>query len=195
LGVVFYQEFPFHPFIEIKMTEPEKLQYPIGRFQAPEIYSEALLNEYKNSIATLPKRLEEAVKDLSLLQLETPYREGGWNVREVVHHLADSHMNSLIRFKLTLTEELPVIKPYIEQKWALLADSQLPIEISIQLLSGIHLKLSKLIDSLLPQELNREYYHPQYEKNFKLQEAIALYAWHGNHHLAHITTLKARIGW
>lgn len=175
------------------MNDLEKLQYPIGRFEAPQFYSEELLNDYKERIASLPDRLNAEVNTLNAKQLETTYRDGGWNIRQVVHHLADSHMNCLIRIKLTLTEDRPLIKPYIEQKWAELPDSKLPIEVSLELLKGIHLKLHVLMSAFRPEDLNKEYLHPQYEKSFSLQEAMALYAWHGKHHLAHIIAAKKRM--
>ncbi len=175
--------------------EIEKLKYPIGKFTPPENYSSEFLKECTNSVAGFPQRLISEVEHLNEEQLNTAYREEGWTVRQVVHHCADSHMNSLIRFKLTLTENKPTIKPYIEQYWAELEDSKLPIASSLQILLGVHHKLFVLIESLAHEDLNKEYIHPQYGKNFTLKEAIALYAWHGNHHLAHITELKKRKGW
>jgi hypothetical protein len=169
--------------------ELENLKYPIGNFESTETLNLALVQSCISEIESLPAKLKKEVEHFSDAQLDTPYRPGGWTIRQVVHHLADSHMNSLIRFKLALTEDNPVIKPYLEDKWAELADSKLPVNISLQLLEGLHIRLFTLLKSLSPEELNRTYIHPESKKQWRLYDVIGLYAWHGNHHLAHITSL------
>jgi hypothetical protein len=173
----------------------EQLQYPIGRCEYPEIYTQSMLDKMMLDIETFPKRLELEVQNLNEAQLQTTYRDGGWTVNQVIHHCADSHMNAVLRIKLALTEDNPTIKPYIESLWAECADYSLPFNNSITLLFCIHEKLIKLIRSLSEEELNRTYYHAQYERLFKIKDVICLYAWHGNHHLAHITSLKTRMSW
>ncbi len=174
----------------------EDLRFPIGRFVSPDKITSENVHSYLNDITTLPQRLREEVHHLIDEQLDTPYREGGWTVRQVVHHLADSHMNSLIRFKLALTEEHPTIKPYFEERWAELEDSKtMPIEPALKMLEGIHARWVFLIQKAEPALLQRTFVHPQHGKVFRLDENLALYAWHGNHHLAHIKALKKRKGW
>lgn len=174
----------------------EELKFPIGQFRKSLSIKAAFLNRCRKDIATFPTRLQKEVKHLSAEQLDTPYRPEGWTIRQVVHHCADSHMNSLIRFKLTLTEDKPSIKPYFEDRWAELSDSKnMPIEPSIKILEGVHERWVMILNNLLPEDLHRIYIHPEYGKEFALDEAICLYAWHCNHHLAHITTLKATKGW
>ncbi len=146
-------------------------------------------------IETFPKRLELSVQHLLEFQLQTPYREGGWTVNQVIHHCADSHMNFLLRLKLALSEENPAIKPYKEALWAEMPDYELPFNNSITLLYCIHHKLLKILSALNEEQLERTYYHPEYERSFRIKELICLYAWHGNHHLAHITSLKERMNW
>lgn len=128
-------------------------------------------------------------------QLDTAYRPGGWTVGQVVHHLADSHMNSLIRLKLTLTEDMPTIKPFEEDLWAHLADMAMPIAPALDIIKGLHQKLPLLVRALSPDQWQRRYYHPGYRKEVPLYEFISLYAWHGDHHLAHITSLRERENW
>jgi len=169
------------------MKTEEQLKYPIGEFQAPASYTTADLREWINEIKTLPGRLRRAVIGLTDQQLNTTYRPGGWTLKQVVHHMADSHMNSLVRFKLALTEENPTIKPYEEAEWALLPDYRLPVESSLKMLEGIHQHMVVLFESFTENECNRTYHHPATGDNVPLKKAIALYAWHGNHHLAQIT--------
>ncbi|HMQ07894.1 MAG TPA: putative metal-dependent hydrolase [Saprospiraceae bacterium] len=174
----------------------ENLKFPIGRFVSPGHITTENVQSYLKDISTFPQRLREEVHPLTDAQLDTPYREGGWTVRQVVHHLADSHMNSLMRFKLALTEENPTIKPYFEERWAELADSkQMPIEPALKMLEGIHARWAFLIQHVKPALLQSTFVHPQHGKVFRLDENLGLYAWHGNHHLAHITALKIREGW
>lgn len=180
------------------MTEQDfdNLRFPIGPFVKPATLNAEVINDFIRDIQTFPERLRIEVENLSDEQLDTPYRPEGWTIRQVVHHCADSHMNSLIRFKLALTEDAPVIKPYFEDRWAALPDSKnLPPEPSLQLLSGLHARWVVLLKSLGPADMEKVYIHPEQGKEFRLDEAIAIYAWHCNHHLAHITDLKQRKGW
>ncbi|MDB5272915.1 MAG: hypothetical protein JWO58_1282 [Chitinophagaceae bacterium] len=171
-------------------------KFPIGEFHAPAILTSDLLNGYIHDISSFPLRLKEAVAGLSDQQLDTPYRPDGWTIRQVVHHCADSHMNSLIRFKLALTEDQPTIKPYYEERWAELADSKkLDISPSLLLLEGLHRRWTVLLNALTKEELSRTFVHPEHGKIFRLDENIGVYAWHCNHHLAHITTLKKSKDW
>lgn len=172
----------------------EELKYPIGKEQIPKDPSDEEINNWIDQIETLPEILEEAVTGLSDKQLDTPYRKNGWTIRQVVHHIADSHINGYTRIKLALTEEKPTIKPYQQERWAVLSDSSLPIEASLKLIQGLHQRWSYLLKSLDKNQLNRELYHPE-SGAVILKHLIGHYAWHGNHHLAHITTLKKRKNW
>lgn len=177
-------------------NELDALRFPIGRFIVPESYTEQQLTSCISIISHFPNRLTTEVMDLLVPQLDTQYRPEGWTVRQVIHHCADSHVNAFIRFKLTLTEENPTIRPYFEERWAELADCKtMPIEASLQILQGVHTRWVILLDALSETDLLRTYTHPQYGRIYTLQEAIALYAWHCEHHLAHITHLKARMNW
>lgn len=173
----------------------EELQYPIGKCQYPVHYTDAALRSMLLDIETFPARLEHAVQTLDEFQLQTPYRPGGWTISQVVHHCADSHMNCVLRIKFALTEDAPNIKPYKEDRWALCADYKLPFNNSITLLYAIHRKILALVKELTPIELERTYFHDEYKRTFTIKDVICLYAWHGNHHLAHITSLKERMKW
>ncbi len=176
--------------------ELEKLRFPIGKFIAPPTLDEQVLNLFIKDIESFPERLKKETIHLSDEQLNTPYRPQGWTIRQVVHHCADSHMNSLIRFKLALTEEKPTIKPYWEDRWAELADSKtMPIEPSLMLLQGLHQRWTVLLRSLGENDLHKSFIHPEHGKEFRLDANIGVYAWHCNHHLAHITELKKRKEW
>ena len=173
----------------------EKLKYPIGRYQVERNIDKAAIRNWIKEIEMLPQRLSEAVKGLSEKQLQTPYRPDGWTVQQVVHHIADSHMNAYIRFKLALTENNPLIKPYDEKLWAELPDSNLTdINVSLELINALHKRWTTLLRQLDEKELNKEFLHPESGMK-KLKESISHYAWHGNHHLAHITSLKQRMNW
>ncbi len=169
-------------------------RFPIGKFRR----AEANLTDHESAIATiaaLPENLRAAVDGLSDAQLDTPYREGGWTVRQLVHHLADSHMNSYVRMRLALTEDWPTIKPYDEKLWAQLSDaSAAPVENSLALLTGMHQRWVLLLRSLTDEQWQRGYVHPDNGRQ-TLAEAAALYAWHSRHHVAHITELRKRRGW
>jgi uncharacterized damage-inducible protein DinB len=170
------------------------LRYPVGPFKIDGNITDELIRQWIVEIEQAPRLLREAVKDLQDEQLDTPYRPGGWTVRQVVHHLPDSHLNSYIRLKLALTEEKPVIKPYKEDKWAELPDSELPIEVSLQLMESLHSRWVRILNTLSPSDLEKTFYHPESGEN-SIAIMIALYAWHSRHHIAHITTLREREGW
>ncbi len=146
-------------------------------------------------LKAFPGYLNTTVQSLSQPQLNTPYRPGGWTVNQLVHHLADSHMNAYSRFKLALTEESPTIKPYFEAKWADLPDSELPMEISLQLIKGIHLRWVTILAHLTPDKFERNYYHPESQEYISLKKACMMYEWHSKHHLAHIQHLIIRESW
>ena len=169
--------------------ELEQLRFPIGRYIKNDVYSEEELAKHIEDIALLPERLKSAVDGLNDEQLDTAYRPGGWTIRQVVHHIADSHMNSIIRFKLSLSEEKPTIKPYMEAKWAEQIDHSMPIKPSMQIIEGVHARLAVLLRGMNKEDLKKTYMHPEYNQEFSLDQAIAQYGWHSNHHLAHISNL------
>jgi len=166
------------------MSDP---RFPIGRFSYPKAVSAGEREAFLSRLASTPARMRSAVAGLTPAQLDTPYRVGGWTVRQVVHHLPDSHMNSYVRFKLALTENEPTIKPYDEAAWAMLGDSQTtPIETSLQLLESLHARWVTLLRGLTDAQWNRSMRHPE-NGLLRLDQVLALYAWHGDHHIAHIT--------
>lgn len=172
------------------------LRYPIGPF---EWKGSATADDRRRSIEAIehaPSALRAALTGLSAEQLDTPYRPGGWTVRQVAHHVPESHMNAYIRFKLALTEDQPTIKPYNESLWSATADVGLtPIETSLALLDALHQRWVILLRSLAPSDFARTFTHPEYGKTYALDWALAMYAWHGAHHTAHITALRERMGW
>jgi len=172
------------------------LRYPIGKFEWPEPAGAAGLAQAIADIEAAPSLLGKAVEGLSGAQLDTPYRPEGWTVRQVVHHVADSHLNSYTRFRLALTEDEPTIKPYDEKLWARLPDAATaPIEPSLALLEGLHRRWALLLGSFTGPEWGRTFRHPEVGKAIRLDAAALLYAWHGRHHTAHITSLRRREGW
>lgn len=174
----------------------ESVRYPIGRFEEADSYSSADLAELLQRFALAPRRLRVALRDLSSSQLDTVYRADGWTARQVVHHLADSAVNGNLRFRWALTEEEPTIKPYDENAWARLEDaSDGPIEPSIQLFEGVSGRLASLLASLSTRDWSRRFYHPESKRHWRLDATLALYAWHHEHHVAHISSLRARAGW
>jgi hypothetical protein len=173
----------------------EDLQYPVGKFAWEGSASKEQLQQWIDEIAAAPALLRAAVEGLSPQQIETPYRPGGWTVRQVVHHLPDSHLNSYVRFRLALTEQEPTIKPYDQQSWAELPDSRTaPIEVSLALLESLHERWILLLRSLTPADWKRTFRHPELGL-VNLERTAALYAWHGRHHVAHIASLRQRMGW
>jgi len=173
----------------------EKLKYPIGRYQVEDKIDKAAIDKFIKEIELLPERLADAVRGLNLQQLQTQYRPDGWTIQQVVNHIADSHLNAYIRFKLALTETKPIVKPYDEKLWAELPDAKLiDINVSIAFIDSLHKRWVVLLKQLKAKELDKEFLHP--ESGMKnLKETLCLYAWHSNHHLAHITSLKQRMNW
>lgn len=175
----------------------DDLRFPIGKFKFP---TNALSTEQRTEmigeIERAPAALRSAIAGLAEGQLEAPYRDGGWTVRQLVHHLPDSHMNAYVRFKLALTEDEPTIKPYAEDRWAGLADSRsTPLEVSLTLLESLHRRWVVLLRSLNSEDWKRSFRHPAYKEPVSLEGNLALYAWHGKHHVTHITALRNRMGW
>ncbi len=174
----------------------DELRYPIGQSQIPATTTPEQCAQWIRDIASLPENLRDAVENLTPDQLATPYRPGGWTVAQLVHHVADSHMNCYIRFKLALTEDHPTIKPYNEADWANLPDSgTTPIAGSLALLDALHVRWTNLLRSLSEAQLRRQFYHPENKADCRLDQALYLYAWHGRHHTAHVTRLRERMGW
>jgi hypothetical protein len=173
----------------------DDLRYPIGDFRFPASVSAQELAAFIDQIAETPARLRSAIEGLSDSQLDTPYRPGGWTVRQLAHHLPDSHINSYVRFRLALTENEPVIKPYEEARWAELADARaMPVEPSLALLESLHARWVVLLRSLSGSDWKRTFRHPELG-HVSLENNAALYAWHGRHHVAHIAALRERMGW
>jgi uncharacterized damage-inducible protein DinB len=177
------------------MTETPDLRYPIGRFRRPASSGPAERAAFVAAIAEAPARLREAVAGLTPEQLDTPYRPGGWTVRQVVHHVPDSHLNAYVRCKLALTEDEPTIRPYHEERWAELPEARsAPIEISLALLERLHERWVPALLALAPADWERPLVHPESGRQ-TVEQLVALYAWHGRHHVAHVTGLRRREGW
>ena len=174
------------------MTDP---RYPIGEFSFDGSLSEQEKSKHLDHIEQTPVRLRAAVQGLSEKQLDTQYREGGWTVRQVVHHVADSHMNAYVRFKLALTEDEPTIRPYMEKPWAELPEAKSgPVELSLELLESLHKRWILTLRNIKPSEWKRTFRHPEIGV-LNLEKTLALYSWHGRHHVAHVTSLRERMGW
>jgi hypothetical protein len=174
------------------MSDP---RYPIGKFKFDGPPGQAQRNQFIDAIDETPAALRAAIKNLSPEQIETPYRDGGWTVRQVVHHLPESHMNAYIRFKLALTEDEPTVKAYMEDRWADTAEVEsTPLEVSLALLDPLHERWVQLLRRLKPTDWKRSFRHPEIGL-IHLERNLALYAWHGRHHVAHITELRQRMGW
>jgi uncharacterized damage-inducible protein DinB len=174
--------------------EPD-LRYPIGKFEFVSTLTPDQRRAAIEAIAEVPTRLRAAVANLAPAQLDTPYRPGGWSVHQLVHHIADSHMNAVTRFKLALTEEEPMVKGYDENRWAELADTKTPaIEISLALLENLHARWVILLRSLTPEQFPRKFRHAEWGSQ-TVDFLLAQYSWHGKHHIAHITSLRRRQGW
>lgn len=181
------------------MTSPtaaseQDLRYPIGRSDMTTPLAAGVRAQRIDAIAALPAQLRLAVAGLSDVQLDTPYRPGGWTVRQTVHHVADSHMNAFVRFRLGLTEDKPTIKPYDEKAWSELSDMRLPVDVSLRLLDGLHERWVHLLRAQPGSAFERVIFHPE-NGPMTLDAMVSLYAWHGRHHTAHITSLRDRQGW
>ncbi len=174
------------------MTDP---RYPIGKFTFDGTLTTDQKKQYLNDIQQTPAQLRAAVAGLSEQQLNTPYREGGWTVRQLAHHVPDSHMNAYIRFKLALTENEPTIRPYMEDRWAELPESkQEPIEVSLALLDSLHQRWAMVLRNIADADWKRNFRHPEMGL-LSLEKTLALYSWHGRHHVAHVTSLREKMGW
>ena len=174
------------------MSNPEQLSYPIGRFAAQASYSAEDRAQCIKRIEVLPQHVEDLVKTLSSAQLDTTYRDGGWTARQVIHHIADSHMNAYVRFKWTLTEATPTIKAYDEKAWAQTTEIALDPSMSVVLLKALHTRWVALLSNMAATDFDREFYHPDNKKHVKLAQALATYAWHGEHHLGHLRIIAAK---
>ncbi|HWP02916.1 MAG TPA: putative metal-dependent hydrolase [Gemmatimonadaceae bacterium] len=173
----------------------ESVRYPIGPFQPPASYSDDWRREAIERIAAMPNVLRNAVSGLTSQQLDTEYRPGGWTVRQVVHHVADSHLNAYVRFKLALTEDRPTIKPYDQAKWAELADARsAPVEVSLEILDGVHYRWTSLLREMTVSDFGRQYHHPE-TGTHTLDYMLAMYSWHGAHHTEQIVRLRQRMKW
>jgi hypothetical protein len=171
-------------------------RYPIGKFAPVKAMTAELRQQMIETVAATPSHVGDAVRGLTEEQLATPYRTGGWTVRQVVHHLPDSHVNAYVRFKLALTEDNPLVKPYDEAAWASLADSvTTPVETSLCFLDCLHERWVHLLHSMSESDFQRTYRHPDFEGVRTLDQLLAIYAWHGPHHVAHITALRKRMKW
>lgn len=168
----------------------EELRFPIGRFELPETYPMEAIRGWVNDLRSLPAEIRHAANALNEMQLDTSYRPEGWTGRQVIHHVADSHMNALIRLKLTLTEDNPTVKPYSEEKWAQLPDYALPVEASLELITHVHTHMVAVLDQLEEIDFNRLFTHPQYQYTRPLAYLCALYSWHGKHHTGHLRLLN-----
>ncbi len=177
------------------MTTDLRARYPLGPQPYPQEVTPHGREQALSAIAALPAELRGAVAGLSDAQLDTPYREGGWTVRQVVHHVPDSHLNAYLRIKLALTEEQPTIKPYEEAEWARLPDSRLPVEVSLLLLEGLHQRWAALLVHLTEAQWARRFVHPASQQTFSVAQASVIYQWHGQHHTAQIRQLRERQGW
>lgn len=170
-------------------------RYPIGRYE-PQPFSNEQKEKWLLDIKLLPEELERSVLNLDAIQLHSPYREGGWTLQQVIHHVADSHMNAYIRFKLGLTEDSPMIKPYEEKKWAQLPDVEVvPVNVSLTLLHALHQRWYQTIKDIADADWNRTVIHPGHGKEMSLWFLLGMYAWHGKHHTTHITSFRKTKGW
>jgi len=176
------------------MEDLEQLKYPIGRFQRPEHFDKALIKDSIATLKTLPSWMDACIENLDEAQLHIPYRPGGWTIQQVVHHVADSHMNAYVRLKLALTEDNPAIKPYDENAWANLEDTHLvPVNISVTLLHALHRRMVADLENMSDTDWQKTFYHPEHKRNISLWELVVLYAWHSRHHTAHIMELRRKM--
>ena len=176
-------------------TTLDDLRYPVGPYQRPTSLTPDLRQRAIDDLAALPARMREAVAGLDDAQLDTPYRPGGWTVRQVVHHVADSHMNGFTRIKLALTEDTPTIKPYDENAFAALGDMRLPVPISLSLLEALHARWIAIYAAMAAEQFARAFVHPEHGRAITIEEFTQMYGWHSRHHVAHITALRRRNGW
>ncbi|MEZ5347042.1 MAG: putative metal-dependent hydrolase [Pyrinomonadaceae bacterium] len=170
------------------------LRFPIGQFEGDFDVTPEIITSFIKTISDLPARLKEAVEGLDDAQLDTEYRPDGWTVRQVVHHVADSHINAFCRFKLALTEDLPTIRPYYEDRWARLADSDLPLDVSFRIIEGVHFRWATILKSMSDGDFAKRLIHPE-SGEWRLDKFLGQYDWHSRHHTAHITDLRSRKGW
>jgi len=170
----------------------DALRFPIGKHQGKDSYTTTEIQACIDRIESLPAKIEAIAKTFSATQLQTPYRDGGWTALQVIHHLPDSHVNAYVRVKLMLTEELPTIRPYDEGAWSKTPENTADSSISINLLKAVHAKWVTLLKAIPPAEYGRQYYHPESKKHVRLDQAIAMYAWHGEHHLGHLKIVAAK---
>lgn len=178
------------------MISLEKLKYPVGKYTALQSFEAVTIPLHITNIAALPEKLRKATGSLNNEQLDTPYRENGWTIRQVIHHLADSHINSYCRFKLAMTEDNPVIKPYLEDKWANFDDARTAaIDYSLNIIEAVHGRWVLFLKTMDTHDFKKTFFHPEHQRVVSLFQALALYSWHCDHHLAHITELKKRSGW
>lgn len=174
----------------------DQLRYPVGKFSFKADAGEKEIQNWISEIEQMPANLKSTLKGLNDAQFDTPYRDGGWTVRQVVHHLADSHMNAYIRFKLALTEDKPTIKPYLEKLWAEMDDSaKLPVDVSLSILKPLHERMVHVLKTIKGDQFERTIFHPESKREMSAKFLVALYAWHGRHHVAHITSLRKIKGW
>lgn len=170
-------------------------RYPIGKYE-PQPFSEKQKKEWLDDIKFLPLALENAILNLDASQFDTPYRDGGWTVKQVVHHVADSHINAYCRFKLGLTEDNPTIRPYDQELWAQMPDSQnVPVNVSITLLHAVHTRWMEILRNITDADFDRTIFHPEHKKQMTLWYLLGMYAWHGRHHTAHVTALREKMKW
>ncbi len=177
-------------------TTLEELKYPIGKYQRPETHTPELRKDWIAVLQVLPSWMDACIENLDEAQLHTPYRDGGWTIQQVIHHVADSHMNAYVRLKLALTEDNPTVKPYDEAAWAEMIDTQVvPVNISVTMLHAMHRRMVALLQRLEPEQWERTYFHPEHNRNVPIWDMVAMYAWHSKHHTAHITRLRDRMNW
>jgi hypothetical protein len=181
---------------KIAVPDLELLRYPIGKFKSPVSISNDDIKRWIDYLKIFPQKMRDAVTDLNDAQLDTPYRDGGWTIRQVVHHVPDSHMNAYIRFKLALTEDNPVIKPYMEDRWAELPDSKsAPIAASLNMLESIHVRWMYVVEHMSSADFKRTFHNPESKVTRTLEVVLSLYDWHAKHHLSHVTELRKRMNW
>ncbi|HNL85293.1 MAG TPA: putative metal-dependent hydrolase [Chitinophagales bacterium] len=164
--------------------------YPIGKFKSPQPFNDEVLSSCIRDIADFSKQLKKSMKQLKKKDLQKTYKDGGWSIEQIIHHLADSHMNAYIRLKLALTENNPTVKPYDENLWAELNDIQLPLKHSVKILKGVHKHWATLLKNMTPDDFERTYFHPEQKKKVSIKDMTALYAWHGKHHLAQVEVAR-----